>query len=310
MKKLLTATLALALSLGVLSGCSTPTKETSTQAEKSETKVSVGDPEKKAILVVSFGTSYNDTRAVTIDAIEDDIIHAFPEYDVTRAFTSQIIIDKVAKRDGITFENVKQAMDRLVSEGYGTVICQPTHVMNGFEYDDMVAEVSTYKENFANLAIGSPLLSSSEDYANLTKTLKEVLPQTEEDEAIVFMGHGSEHPANSAYSALAYQFLLEGNPNMLVGTVEGFPDVNTVIELAKKNNIKKVYLTPLMVVAGDHANNDMAGDEEDSWKTIFKSEGFEVEPILKGMGEYPEIRALYVAHTQDAIDSLTETEEE
>ncbi len=320
MKKFLTITLALALSFGVFSGCSKPQQETEPTPETKQTeettstettKNNVGDPNKKAILVVSFGTSYNDTRAVTIDAIESDIANAFPDYDVKRAFTSQIIIDKLSERDNLQIDNVQQAMEHLISQGYGTLICQPTHVMNGYEYDDMVAAISAYKDKFATIKFGTPLLTSAQDYETLAQTLKKVMPQTQDGEAVVFMGHGTTHPSNSAYSALAYQFLLDGNKNFLVGTVEGFPDVNTVVKLAKENKIKKVYLTPLMVVSGDHANNDMAGDEDDSWKTIFKSEGFEVEPILKGLGEYPEIRTLYVAHTQAAIDSTAkETEEE
>jgi sirohydrochlorin cobaltochelatase len=314
MKKILTATLALVLSMGILSGCSKPnqTPDSSSQPEQEEispTETAVGDPNKKAILVVSFGTSYNDTRAVTIDAIESEIATAFPDYDVKRAFTSQMIINKLAERDGLEIDNVDQTMKRLIAEGYGTVICQPTHVMNGFEYDDMVAEVSAYKDNFAVLKCGTPLLTASEDYEILTQTLKKIMPETQEQEAVVFMGHGTDHPSNAAYPALAYQFLLDGNSNFFVGTVEGFPEIDTIVRLAKEKNIKKIYLTPLMVVAGDHANNDMAGDEDDSWKTILKSEGFEVELILKGLGEYPEIRALYVAHTQAAIDSITENAE-
>ncbi len=311
MKKILATALALALAVTAMTGCAKPAEpaDAPTQAEdeKEDKKTAVaGDPEKKAILVVSFGTSYNDTRAVTIEAIENDIAAAFPNYDVKRAFTSQMIINKLEKRDGLKIDNVAEAMDRLVSEGYGTVICQPTHVMNGSEYDDMVAEISPYADKFAELKFGAPLLSSAEDYAKLTAALKESMPKLENGEALVFMGHGTTHPANSAYAALAYQFQLEGINNMFVGTVENFPDLDTVMKQVKAYAPKKVYLTPLMVVAGDHANNDMAGDEESSWKTVFKAEGFEVEPILKGLGEYPNVRALYVAHVGEAINSTTE----
>lgn len=313
MKKFLTTVLVLALAVTAMTGCAKPAepKDTATTAKSEEdndkAKVA-GDPEKKAILVVSFGTSYNDTRAVTIDAIENDIAAAFPDYDVKRAFTSQIIINKLEKRDGLKIDNVAEAMEKLISEGYGTIICQPTHIMNGSEYDDMVAEVSPYADKFTTLKFGAPLLSAAEDYAKLTAILKESMPKLTDKEVLVFMGHGTSHPANSTYSALAYQLQLEGINNMFVGTVEGFPDLDTVMKQVKAYAPKKVYLTPLMVVAGDHANNDMAGDEESSWKTVFKAEGFEVEPILKGLGEYPNVRKLYVAHVEDAINSTTEEE--
>lgn len=264
--------------------------------------VAKGDPEKKALLVVSFGTSYNDTREVTIEAIEKDLAAAFPEYETRRAFTSQIIINKLAERDGLEIDNVKEAMERLVADGVGTLLVQPSHVMNGYEYDDMMAEINPYADHFANLYIGTPLLTASEDYGKVADALlAEYTPA--EDTALVFMGHGSHHFANATYAALDYFFKAEGHPNVFVGTVEGFPEVDTVLAQVDEAGYRKVLLAPLMVVAGDHATNDMAGDEEDSWKVIFKSAGYEVETALKGMGEIPAIRGLYVEHAQAALQA-------
>lgn len=309
MKKLFTLVIGFAVTTAILTGCAKPvsapatneteqTKETDSAAENT----SAGDPNKKALLVISFGTSYNDTRDKTIGAIEEDMKAAFPDYDVKRAFTSQTIIDKLAKRDNLIIDNVTQAMDNLVAEGYGTVLCQPTHVMNGYEYDDVVAEITPYTSQFHSLKIGKPLLSSANDYAALTNALKESLPPIAAEDALIFMGHGTTHPADSAYAALAYQFQIQKMNNFFVGTVEGFPDFDTIMTEVKELDPSKVYLTPLMVVAGDHATKDMAGDEEDSWKTKLKAEGFEVEPILKGLGEYPAVRQLYVAHARNAME--------
>ncbi|MBE6904702.1 MAG: sirohydrochlorin cobaltochelatase [Ruminococcaceae bacterium] len=266
-----------------------------------QTEVKKGDPDKKAILVVSFGTSYNDSREATIGAIEKEIASAFPEYQVRRAFTSQIIIDKLKSRDNLEIDNVKQAMERLIDEGVGTLICQPTHVMHGLEYDDMVKEVNAYADHFETLKFGEPLLSSTQDYRDVVAAINQEFT-VPDDTALVLMGHGTEHFANNTYAALAYYFS-HNNPKILVGTVEGFPDLETTVKDVKELGIKKVILTPLMVVAGDHANNDMAGDEEGSWKTVFKSEGYEVEPVLKGLGEYQSIRDIYVAHIAEAMKS-------
>lgn len=327
MKRLLNILLASTLCVSILSACggtapessssagsesaepaSSETAASSSSAESQpqdtpaeQTEVKKGDPDKKAILVVSFGTSYNDSREATIGAIEKGIASAFPEYQVRRAFTSQIIIDKLKSRDNLEIDNVKQAMERLIDEGVGTLICQPTHVMHGLEYDDMVKEVNAYADHFETLKFGEPLLSSTQDYRDVVAAINQefTIP---DDTALVLMGHGTEHFANNTYAALAYYFS-HNNPNILVGTVEGFPDLETTVKDVKELGVKKVILTPLMVVAGDHANNDMAGDEEGSWKTVFKSEGYEVEPVLKGLGEYQSIRDIYVAHIAEAMKS-------
>ena len=257
---------------------------------------------KPVILVVSFGTSYNDNRELTIGAVESDIAAAFPEYEVRRAFTAQTIIDKLAKRDGIQIDNVKQAMERLIADGVKRVVIQPTHVMNGFEFDDVKAEVLPSSGQFDSFQIGAPLLTSLEDNKAL---IEAVLAKNEavgaEDTALVFMGHGTEHYANAAYSQLERMMHAEGYENVFIGTVESFPTVDDVISELDAYGAKKVILRPLMVVAGDHANNDMAGDEEDSWKSVLTAAGYDVECVIEGLGQNPDVRALYVKHVQDAI---------
>lgn len=295
MKRIVVLALTL-LTMLALGGCAAPADTPSNQA-------TVGDPDKKAILVVSFGTSYNDTRALTIEAIETAITDAYPEYEVRRAFTSQIIIDKLKERDGLEIKNVDEAMQQLVADGVGTLIVQPTHIMNGYEFDEMKAAIEPYAENFASLVYGAPLLTSSDDYLTLIDAFKaEITPNLSDDTALVLMGHGTHHFANATYAALDYMFKDQGMENVFVGTVESYPDLDTVIAHVKAAGYTKVILQPLMVVAGDHANNDMAGDEEDSWKTAFKAEGFEVECVLRGLGEFTSIHDMYVAHVGNAIN--------
>ncbi len=312
MKKLALILMSLLVCLGLFAGCGSQDESTSNAAGDSSSSSSQengsgetaqkGDPDKKAILVVSFGTSYNDTREKTIDAIEQEIADAFPDYEVRRAFTSQTIIDKLGERDGLEIDNVTEAMERLVDDGVGTVICQPTHVMNGLEYDDMVAEVSAFADNFETLKFGTPLLNSAEDYQLVAQALVKNVPTSEDDEAVVLMGHGTEHFANAAYAALDYTLKDQGNSQYIVGTVESYPGLEQAQKQVEALGAKKVILAPLMIVAGDHATNDMASDEEGSWKMEFKKAGYEVDIVLKGLGEYPEIREIYVSHVQQAID--------
>lgn len=258
---------------------------------------------KPVILVVSFGTSYNDSREVTIGAIEADIAKAYPDYEVRRAFTAQTIIDILAERDGLEIDNVTEAMERLVADGVQEVVVQPTHIMNGYEYDDLVDEVKAYEGQFDSLVLGAPLLTAYEDYEAVIDAL---LARNEyagsDDTALVFMGHGTHHFANAAYSQLEAMMQASGYVNAFVGTVEGFPTLSVVEGKLATYGAQKVILAPLMVVAGDHASNDMAGDEEDSWKTILTQDGYEVECVLKGMGQNADIRALYVKHVGAAIE--------
>lgn len=261
----------------------------------------------KAILVVSFGTSYNDSREATIGAIENKIAEDFPLYDVKRAFTSEIIINKLKERDGLEIDTVSEAMEELLEAGYREVIVQPTHIMSGKEYDEIVEEVTPYEDKFDYLVFGKPLLSSDEDYENVINALTAEIPEISETEnAVVLMGHGTEHEANVTYSNLADKLKEAGYSNVVVTTVESTPDFDDALAEVTALDSNKVYLYPFMIVAGDHANNDMAGDEEDSLKTLFKKNGFEAEPVLKGLGEYEGIREIYSEHVQAAIDSITE----
>ena len=253
--------------------------------------------QKPVLLAVSFGTSYNSSRDVTIGAVETALQEAYPQREVRRAFTSQIIIDILRDRDGHEIDNVTEAMDRLVADGVKDVIVQPTHVMQGFEYDDVKKEIGKYADKFDSLTMGSSLLTSDEDYAAVAEILNtETKEYQAEDTAVVFMGHGTEHKANGTYAKLQETITEAGIPNMFIGTVEATPDLQDVIALSKDAGVKKVVLLPLMIVAGDHANNDMAGDEEGSWKTEFEKAGFEVECVLKGLGQYAGVRDLIVKH--------------
>ena len=282
MKTALSVLLSLSLLLGVGSGLAESAK-------------------KPVILVVSFGTSYNDSREATIGAIEKEVADTFPEYEVRRAFTSQIIIDKLATRDSLMIDNVGQAMERLVADGVKDLVVQPTHVMNGFEYEEMMEAIAPYKDSFDTFKVGKPLLTSTEDYFKVIDAIVAELPEVGEKEAIGLMGHGTHHYANATYAALGFMCADAGYDNIFVGTVEGYPTVENVLAQLEAYGAEKVTLLPLMIVAGDHAENDMAGDEEDSWKMIIKGEGYEVDCVLKGLGEYAGIRALFLEHIREAI---------
>ncbi|MFW5980299.1 MAG: precorrin-4 C(11)-methyltransferase [Bacillota bacterium] len=253
-----------------------------------------GEENKKAILVVSFGTSYKKTREKTIKACENKIAEKFSDYDIKRAFTSEMIIDILKNREGITINNPAEALKELYYNGYQEIIIQPLHLINGSEYHGLLRTVNQYRDYFKEVKIGQALLTDTEDYFEVSSALQKELPDIGEDEAVVFMGHGSKHPANSAYSCLDYVFKDKGLTNYYVGTVEGYPLLENIISRLKENEIEKVHLIPMMLVAGDHAQNDMAGDEEDSWKNILENEGFEVEIYLKGIGEYKDIQDMYV----------------
>lgn len=262
--------------------------------------------DKKVILVVSFGTSYNDSRDITIGAIEDDITAAFPEYEVRRAFTSQIIIDKLKERDGLEIDNVEEALDRAVADGVNVLVVQPTHLMDGYEYNDLVDALKEYEGKFDKVAIGAPLLSSDADFEAVAKAIAEETASYDDGEtAICFMGHGTEAASNQVYPTMQEKLTALGYENYFVGTVEAEPSLEDVMAaVGAEGKYKKVVLEPLMVVAGDHANNDMAGDEEDSWKVQFTNAGYDVTCLIQGLGQNAAVRELYVAHTQAAIDSL------
>ena len=256
----------------------------------------------KAILVVSFGTSYPETCEKTIGKIEEEIKEAYPEYEVYRAWTSGMIRKKVEKRDGIHILSVSEAMEQLHKKGIEEVYVQPTHVLNGIENDIMLKVVEAYRFFYKKIAVGTPLLTTQEDSERLVELMIKEWA-VKDDEMLVFMGHGTEHYANFIYPALNYQFQMKGKKNIAVGTVEGFPAVEDMIRMTKEVNPSKVILTPFMIVAGDHANNDLAGDEEDSWKSMFEAAGFETECVLKGLGEYPEVRQMFREHLEAVLNS-------
>lgn len=258
---------------------------------------------KPAILVVSFGTSFNDSRHITIGAIESAIREKFPDYDVRRAFTSQIIIDKLKERDGVVIDNVEEALDRLVADKVQEIVVQPTHLMNGYEYDDLAKALESYKDKFKKVALGEPLLSSDDDYYKVIAALASVSERYDDGKtALVFMGHGTEAESNKVYSTLQDKLTAEGKKNYFIGTVEATPSIEDVLKGVKAAGLKKAVLRPLMVVAGDHANNDMADLEDpESWASQLTAAGIEVECVLEGLGQIVEIDELYAAHAADAI---------
>lgn len=254
---------------------------------------------KKAILVVSFGTSYENTREKTIGAVENRIREAFKDFDVYRAFTSGVIVRKL-RRNGIYIDTVPEALAKLSLMGYTEVYCQPTHIMPGEEYDDLCRDAERFVDTFSVLKIARPLLSQTVDYSQFIDAMYSDL-KTDNNTAVVFMGHGTTHWANCVYPALQFWFEKRNFTNVFIGTVEGFPTLDDVLELLKRSSYDKIVLMPLMLVAGDHAQNDMAGDEEDSWYRILSNEGYSVQVRLKGLGEYEYIQDMYVKHLSEII---------
>lgn len=255
---------------------------------------------KKALMVVSFGTSF-DVAMPAIVNIEETCRQAFPDYDFFRAFTSGMIIRKMKRTRNIIIDNPEDVMKKLAAQGYDEVLCQPTHIINGLEYEKMLHMLEAYRDKIPVIRVGKPLLTDVEDYEEACRIMmNEVNAPLAKEEAFVLMGHGTEHYANSAYSQFENMLRDLGYENTYVGTVEGFPGLDYVISRMKIRGIKKVTLMPLMIVAGDHARNDLAGDEEDSWASILKADGFETEVILKGMGEIDAIAQMFVSHLNEA----------
>jgi sirohydrochlorin cobaltochelatase len=267
-----------------------------------ESAPATGTAKKPVLLVVSFGTSFGDSREKTIGAIEQTLAAAFPGYEQRRAFTSQIIIDKLAEEDGLKIDNVEDAMKRLIAGGAREVLVQPTHVMNGEEYDSVIEAVKPFEAKFASVKYGKPLLITDRDYDEVIDAITaETKQYTDDHTAVVFMGHGTEHEANATYAKLNQKIRDKGISRYYIGTVEASPTLEDVIaEIEKTGGITRVVLSPLMIVAGDHANNDMAGDEPDSWKSVFEAKGYEVVPVLKGLGEYPGIQRIFARHAEEA----------
>ena len=285
------------------------------------------------LLVVSFGTSFNDSRAEDVKGIEDALAKAYPDWSVRRAFTAQIIINHVEARDSENIDNMQQALDRAVENGVKNLVVQPTHLMHGAEYDEMTEAINGYKDKFESVAIAEPMLGEVGDDATVINDDKKAVAQAITDEAckeagfdsmdaaaeagtaFVFMGHGTSHTANVTYDQMQTQMEDLGFKNAFIGTVEGKPEdtaCDKVIEKVKEAGYKNVVLRPLMVVAGDHANNDMAGDDDDSWKSQFEASGAfdSVECQIEGLGRIEAVEDLYVEHTQAAIDSIGTSDEE
>ena len=285
---------------------------------------SIGENE---LLVVSFGTSFNDSRVADIKGIEDALQEAYPDWSVRRAFTAQIIINHVQARDGEKIDNMQQALDRAVANGVKNLVVQPTHLMHGAEYDEMNEMLDQYRDKFETVAVAEPLLGEVGSDATVINEDKEAVAKAitaaavkdagfdsldaaaAEKTAFVFMGHGTSHTAKVSYSQMQTTMQTLGYDNVFIGTVEGEPEetaCENVIEAVKAAGYTKVVLRPLMVVAGDHANNDMAGSDDDSWLSMFNASGaFEsVDCQIAGLGEIADIQQLYVAHTKAAIDSL------
>lgn len=321
MKKLLALLLSAALLVTLLAACGGPAEPEEAEPETNQPVETAEEPDtgdasldnprnqdeigEKELLVVSFGTSYNDNRRLTIGAIETAMEKAFPDYAVRRGFTSQIIIDHVKSRDNVSIDNVKQALDRAVENGVKTLVIQPTHLMDGLEYNELVDEVAQYSDAFEHLAIGKPLLTSEEDFQAVEKAITEATAEYDDGKtAICFMGHGTEAASNVVYETLQDQLTQSGYENYYIGTVEAEPSLDTVLSAVQKGTYERVVLVPLMIVAGDHANNDMAGEEADSWKSTFEAAGYQVECLLNGLGEMESIQKILVEHAQDAMDSL------
>ena len=277
------------------------------------------------LLVVSFGTSFNDSRVADIKGIEDALQEANPDWSVRRAFTAQIIINHIQARDGEKIDNMDQALERAVANGVKNLVVQPTHLMHGAEYDEMCEAIEAYRDKFESVSIAEPMLGEVGSDATVINADKEAVATAITAEAVkdagyesldaakeagvafVFMGHGTAHVAKVTYSQMQAQMQQLGYENVFIGTVEGEPEETSceaVIEAVKAAGYTNVVLRPLMVVAGDHANNDMAGSEDDSWKTMFEAAGFTVDCQIAGLGEIADVQALYVAHTKAAIDAL------
>lgn len=258
------------------------------------------------LLVVSFGTSFNGSRAADIKGIEDALQAAYPDWSVRRAFTAQIIIDKLKKRDGITIDNMTEALDRCVKDGVKEIVVQPTHLMGGLEYTDVKDELDKYADKFDKISLGDPLLTSDDDYKKVAAAIKENMASFDDGKtALCLMGHGTEADSNADYAKMQEVFKNEGLTQFFVGTVEAEPTCEDVIAAASAAGYKKAVLAPFMVVAGDHANNDMADETDpDSWASKFVAAGFEVTCLLQGLGQNVAVDDIYVSHVDDAIAKL------
>ncbi len=313
---ILTAVVSASLMVGGMTAYAAETESSAATAETEEDEdYNTGDASldnirnedgigEKELLVVSFGTSFNDSRRLTIGAIEDALEEAYDDYSVRRAFTSDIIIDHINKRDGYLIDDVETALNRAIDNGVKELVVQPTHLMDGLEYTDLCDMVAQYSDAFESVKIGGPLLDKDADMGTLEGILVDWTKEYDDGKtAIVFMGHGTEAESNAVYQDMQDLLSESGYDNYFVGTVEATPSLDDVLAKVKEGDYERVILEPMMVVAGDHANNDMAGDEEGSWKTAFENEGYEVECLLRGLGENEDIQAMYVEHAKLAMEN-------
>lgn len=258
---------------------------------------------KKAILVVSFGTSYEKALEENIIPVENALAAAFPDREFRRAFTSGAIRSKLLHRDGMKVDGVVEALEALRLDGFDDVLVQPTHILNGEETDKLMAEAKLYALVFDKFQVGKPLLTDSDDYKALANAIMAEVPDLDYDQALVLMGHGTSHYTNAAYPAMEYVFHDLGYENVVVGTVEGYPTIKEVIRrLDQQLNARRIIVTPMMLVAGEHSAKDMAGEGPDSWVNQLKAANYQPEPLMVGLGAYPSVQQLYVAHAQAALD--------
>ena len=312
MKKLMSLILTACMLIMMLAAAAAPAMA---EGEEDEEDYSTGDASlddprnadeigEKELLVVSFGTSFNDSRRLTIGAIETALQEAFPDWSVRRAFTSQIIIDHVLKRDGVKIDNVQEALDRAANNGVKTLVVQPTHLMHGFEYTDLKNELAAYADAFDKIVLAEPLLNTDTDFDMVAEAIVDATAKYDDGKtAVCFMGHGTEAESNGVYAKMQTILSEAGCEHYYIGTVEAEPSVEDVLKMVKAGEYSRVVLRPLMIVAGDHANNDMAGDDDDSWKSIFEAAGYEVACVLEGLGQLPAVCGLFAEHTREAMAS-------
>ena len=253
---------------------------------------------KKAILAVSFGTTYPETREKTIGATEQALGKAFPDYDVFRAFTSKIVRRRIQEKENLTIDDPATALQKLAAQGYEEVVVQSLHIIPGIEYGIVKQVVADYQDQFKLLQCTQPLLDTFEDFQKMAAFLKKQSDYLPSGKAILWMGHGTAHSAFTTYACLDHMLM---GTKSYVGAVESYPDVSDEIKRLEHAKISKVFMQPLMMVAGNHAHNDMASDEPDSWKSILKDHGIVAHPVLKGLGEYPEIQQMFVEKLQTTL---------
>lgn len=255
---------------------------------------------KKAILIVSFGTRYKETREKTINSIEKELQKAYPNYSIYKAFTNKIIIKKLIKTDNLKINTINEALEKIINDDIKEIIIQPTYIVNGIENNLMIETISNYKDKFESIKIGAPLLTSNKDYNKLIDIIIKKFSYLKKDESLICIGHGSNNYVNSNYERLNYMFKEKGFKHIFVVTIKGYSNISNIILELKNLNPKKVTLMPLMVVSGNHVLKDIIGDNKNSWKSILEDNGFKVEYSLKSLGEYKEIKKMYIEHIKEA----------